>query len=126
MQQTLAAQAAQDLGEASMHEYGDPSSDGSIVEELHRLVGECIRKLSEFGQMGGGGAFKELAGPNLFVKQTRRGCLQELMGCEVSLRLPKHDAAHPDARYCGVVGRPLLSGAESDLLSEYSRGIFDD
>ena len=27
-------------------------------------------------QMGGGNGFPALAGPNLFVKQTKRGCLQ--------------------------------------------------
>jgi len=56
--------------------YGQQQQGGGFPQQHFGVVPQQM-------QMGGGGGnYSALAGPNLYVKQTRRGCIQELIGCE--------------------------------------------
>ena len=57
------------------------TSNAPIPEQLS-MEGGLAPIPAQVSMEGGGDNFPALSGPNLFVKQTKRGCFQELIGCE--------------------------------------------
>jgi hypothetical protein len=53
-----------------------------LYTEASRKAEAAIPEQIKMQSGGSSGGFSALSGSNLFVKQTRRGCLQELIGCD--------------------------------------------